>query len=319
MLKEMEYVYAVYQEKSFSKAAEKLFVSQPALSLAIKKAEAEIRLPLFDRSTNPIQLTPAGEIYIGGIEKIMAIQAEMKVQFERLLGEQTGTVTIGAATFFCAHVLPGVIREFRTRYPGYVVHLVEAHARDLVKYLQAGTIDYSLDVEGVDNAVFEAIEWEEEQIILAVPAHFSVNEELRDYRLGLADLQSRGFLHPDVAAVGMEQFRDQPFILLKQGNDLYRRGMRLCRNAGFMPQVAIYMDQLLTSYYAACNGTGIAFVRAGIADYIEQSEKICFYKIADAAAVRRICLYRKKTAELRQPLQDFQEFIKAVSPFTSNV
>ena len=55
-----EYIYAVYQEKSFSKAARKLYVSQPWLSATIKKAEEELGLPLFDRSTNPISLTEAG-------------------------------------------------------------------------------------------------------------------------------------------------------------------------------------------------------------------------------------------------------------------
>ena len=61
MFQGMDYVYEVYCEKSFSKAAEKLFVSQPALSASIKKTEKKIGLPLFDRSTSPIQLTPAGK------------------------------------------------------------------------------------------------------------------------------------------------------------------------------------------------------------------------------------------------------------------
>ena len=55
-----EYIYAVYREKGFSKAAQKLYVSQPWLSATIKKAEQELGLPLFDRSTNPISLTEAG-------------------------------------------------------------------------------------------------------------------------------------------------------------------------------------------------------------------------------------------------------------------
>ena len=55
-----EYIYAVYQEKSFSKAAQKLYVSQPWLSSTVKKVEQEVGLPLFDRSTTPISLTEAG-------------------------------------------------------------------------------------------------------------------------------------------------------------------------------------------------------------------------------------------------------------------
>ena len=61
MLKGMDQIYAVYQEHSFSKAAEKLYISQPALSNAIKKVEKELGLQLFDRSSSPVRPTPAGE------------------------------------------------------------------------------------------------------------------------------------------------------------------------------------------------------------------------------------------------------------------
>jgi len=60
MLKNMDYVYAVYLNQSFSKAAKALYISQPALSAAIKKVEVEVGTPLFDRGTNPISLTEAG-------------------------------------------------------------------------------------------------------------------------------------------------------------------------------------------------------------------------------------------------------------------
>ena len=69
-----EYVYEVYEEKSFSKAAQKLYISQPALSTAIKKVEKKLGRPIFDRSTNPISLTPSGEIYIEAIEKLFALE-----------------------------------------------------------------------------------------------------------------------------------------------------------------------------------------------------------------------------------------------------
>ena len=81
MLKNMAYVYAVYLNKSFSKAAEELYISQPALSATIKKVEEKIGLPIFDRSSNPIQLTPAGEYYIESIENIMNMEKEMKAYF----------------------------------------------------------------------------------------------------------------------------------------------------------------------------------------------------------------------------------------------
>ena len=65
----MRYVYEIYRQKSFSKAAQALFITQPALSIAIGKLEASLGMPLFDRSTRPISLTPAGRIYLQTIEQ----------------------------------------------------------------------------------------------------------------------------------------------------------------------------------------------------------------------------------------------------------
>lgn len=84
MLKNMDYVYAVYLNQSFSKAAKALYISQPALSAAIKKVEVEVGTPLFDRGTNPISLTEAGQYYIDSIENIMQIEDNMKRKFKEL-------------------------------------------------------------------------------------------------------------------------------------------------------------------------------------------------------------------------------------------
>ena len=76
MAPELTYLYAVYTEGSFSKAAEKLFITQPALSIAIKKIEDEIGMPLFDRKKKPLTLTDAGEIYIDAIKKMQITEME---------------------------------------------------------------------------------------------------------------------------------------------------------------------------------------------------------------------------------------------------
>ena len=116
MLNYKEYIYAIYQEHSFSKAAQKLFVSQPWLSSVVKKVEQEIKTPLFDRSTNPISLTPAGEYYIQQVEKVMAIEEDMREHFAALSSPGT-QLHIGSSMFFCTYVLPRLFQEFREQNP----------------------------------------------------------------------------------------------------------------------------------------------------------------------------------------------------------
>ena len=112
MLKKMWYVYTVYEEKSFSKAAKRLFVSQPSLSAMVKKVESDYDITIFDRTTTPISLTPEGEYYISAAKKILRLDADMRQHFRECPKGLNGSVMFGGASFFCANMLSGIIRQF---------------------------------------------------------------------------------------------------------------------------------------------------------------------------------------------------------------
>lgn len=85
--------------KEFSKAAQKLYITQPALSTAIKKVEKKIGTPIFDRSTSPIGLTPGGEVYIDAIEKLFALEQNTLNQLNNLNGLLAGKLSVGGTIF----------------------------------------------------------------------------------------------------------------------------------------------------------------------------------------------------------------------------
>ena len=76
MFQGMEYVYEVYKEKSFSKAAKKMFISQPSLSATVKRVDEKVGYPIFDRSTKPLGLTELGRQYIQSVEQILSVQSD---------------------------------------------------------------------------------------------------------------------------------------------------------------------------------------------------------------------------------------------------
>ncbi len=310
----MYYVYAVYLNKSFSKAAEELYISQPALSAAIKKVEDEITLPIFDRSSNPVQLTTAGEYYIESIEKIMTIEKEMRSHFNGLLDNNRGTITIGGASFFCAYILPTIVHDLKLEFPDYTVNIVEANADDLVKCLRSGIVDIIIDVEKRDPKIYDSFVWAEEHILLAVPTSYEVNNRLSKYRLTFEDVASGQYLNEKYPKVSLKEFEHENFLLLKKGNDMHQRSLKMCRKAGFTPKVSLYLDQLLTSYYIACNGKGVTFVRAGVTSYLEATNKLFFYKIDDENSYRNIMLYYKKSPSLSKVGMDFIKFLNKKRP-----
>ena len=117
MFSGMNYVYEVYKEQSFSKAAENLYISQPALSSMIKKIETKIGMPLFDRSTIPIQLTECGKKYIKTAEKIMDLENEFAYYVGNLQELKTGRLSVGGTYLFSSFIFPPSIDKFRRAYP----------------------------------------------------------------------------------------------------------------------------------------------------------------------------------------------------------
>ncbi len=310
MLKNMEYVHAVYVHRSFSKAAEKLYISQPALSATIKRVEEEIGLPIFDRSSNPIKLTQAGKYYIEAIESIMNLENEMRSYFNNLLDNSRGTINVGAASFYCTYILPTIVQEFEAEYPDYTVNLLEANADELMKCLHSGIVDIVIDVEkkGISRA-FDSVVWSKENLLLAVPSSFEINNHLKKYRLTFEDVSSGNYLIKTHPKMDVKMFSNENFLLLKQGNDMYERNLNICKKADFTPKVTIYLDQMLTAYNIARKGKGIAFVRAGVTRYLETTNELYFYKINDENAYQNIMLYYKKANPLSTVGMDFITFL----------
>ena len=106
MFKNKEYILTIYREGGFSRAAEKLYVSQPSLSASVKRIEERVGAPIFDRTTTPISLTDVGKRYVD-----YALEIEEREQdLERYIADSrdllTGTLKIGGSSLFAAYVLP---------------------------------------------------------------------------------------------------------------------------------------------------------------------------------------------------------------------
>lgn len=169
LLHEMNYVYEVYRQRSFTKAAQALYIAQPSLSQMVRKAEARIGAPIFDRSTSPIGLTELGRAYIRAAEQVLQIEADLQQYLDDTEKCLTGALTLGGTTFFTSYVLPPLVSAYSERYPGVELRLHEAHTGQLKQELQEGTLDFALDNTLLDPAIYEAVEIQTEQVILAVP------------------------------------------------------------------------------------------------------------------------------------------------------
>ncbi len=318
MLNYKEYIYAVYQERSFSKAAQKLYVSQPWLSSVVKKVEQEIKTPIFDRSTNPISLTAAGQYYIQQVKQVMNIEEEMRRHFAQLSSQET-QLHIGSSMFFCTYVLPRLFQEFREENPQITLTLTEGGGNSMTEKLLNHKLDFFLEAEPLQkNEKIQSVAWCMEEIVLAVPARFSINKQLSQYCYSFDELLKRNEPGKKKPAVPLESFRDEPFLLLQPGNDSYQRSMQLCEHAGFTPKVSVFLTQMMTAFYLVCEGQGVSFLRSTIPEYVTPTESVVFYQLDNPIATRAIYLSSllQHANPVQQKLLDFMWNHSLLKPTT---
>ena len=286
MLDYKDYIYAIYQYKSFSKAAKMLHVSQPWLSTAVKKTEMELQLSLFDRSTSPVSLTEAGRYYIEQIKKINSIEEEMRRAFEQMHERSGIPLRIGSSMYFCTYVLPSLLRDYQELHPETSLTFVEGHTGQLIKKMYDHELDLIIEVENIDDSRIVTLPWQSEELILAVPESCPINSELSEHCFSFDEFLQRGSGAQDKPPVSLSRFRDEGFILLNSENDLHQRSLSMCKNAGFEPKVNLMLSQLMTAYYLVCEGQGITFLRSTIPCHVAPTKSIVFYLIDDPLARR---------------------------------
>ncbi len=137
----LQVFHAVAKQLSFTKAAEVLFMTQPAVTFQIKQLEEHFNTRLFDRGHGRIALTPAGEVVLGYAERILGLASEMDVRLSELTGEIGGSLMVGASTTIAEFMLPGILGEFKSTYPNVRSRLIVGNSESIENRVLEHTID----------------------------------------------------------------------------------------------------------------------------------------------------------------------------------
>ena len=310
MFKNKAYVYEVYKEKSFSKAAENLFISQPALSLTVKKIEKKLGTQLFDRSTTPIQLTESGQEYIRCVEHIMDIESGYQNFLNAFNDLKVGSLIIGASNFFTSFILPPYITRFLSKYPSIRIHLAESDTVTLEKRLFSGELDFIVENCTLDPAVYTRVPFYSEELILASPKSLAWNQAAEPYQLTTKEILRDCHKKPKTPAVPLHLFADAPFILLRQGNDSRSRADRIFEEQSMRPVVVLELDQLATAYHTACHGLGIAVISDTVVKTTLPDSRMVYYKIGSAHAQRENYFYYKNHKYITRAMEEFLHLLR---------
>ncbi len=143
----LQVFYTVAKQLSFTKAAEMLYMTQPAVTFQVKQLEEHFTTRLFERSHGRISLTPAGTLVMGYAERILAMGAEMEARVAELTGQVSGPLMIGASTTIAEYQLPRILGEFKARYPEVQARLMVANSETI----ENKVADHALDVGLIES------------------------------------------------------------------------------------------------------------------------------------------------------------------------
>ena len=168
-LTELKYIVAVAREKHFGKAAEACFVSQPTLSVAIKKLEEELEVKLFERSASEVTVTPLGEEIVRQAQSVLEQAANIKEIAKRGKDPLSGPLTLGVIYTIAPYLLPDLVRQTIDRSPQMPLMLQENFTVKLLEMLRTGEIDCAIMAEPFPDTGLAIAPLYDEPFLAAVP------------------------------------------------------------------------------------------------------------------------------------------------------
>ncbi|HHY72136.1 MAG TPA: LysR family transcriptional regulator [Bacillus bacterium] len=221
-IKHLLYFIEVAKAKSFSRAAENLYITQPTISKMIKNLEDELGVALFDRSRKQLVLTDAGKIILEQAKLIDFAFHNLETELDQLLGLKRGHIRIGLPPIFDAHIFLKIVSDFHEKYPGVTFQLVEEGSKKISENVGNNLLDVGVIVLPTNDELFEHFAFLVEDLRLILHASHP-----------LAERQE----------VELKELANEAFILFNKDFVLNDRIIDSCISVGFNPTIIAESSQ----------------------------------------------------------------------------
>ena len=264
-LREMKFAITLAKHRSFSNAAKELYISQPALSQAIKSLEAMLSTKLFDRGDQTLRLTPAGEEFVREATEILTLAEDLERNMQSFSNDQV--LSVGISPFYGRYYLPRSLPLFKKKHPNITLSITECSSNELEVLLSEKKLDIAFLPLPLRDMTLEYIPVLEEEIFFAIPRNQTAEYE-----------QKKGS-NSDIPSVYLRQFARLPFIYLKDSQRFTQLGNALCAAEGFSPNILYTSENWETIDAMIGKGMGVGFVPELLVD-TKNPTKPRYFRIA---------------------------------------
>ena len=292
-LRDLSYLVALAEHRHFGRAAEASFVSQPTLSMQIKKLEEELGVDLFERQPRQLLLTPAGE-RVGKRARLILHEAEqIREDARRSQSPEAGSLRIGLFPTLGPYLLPHVVGPVRQRFPQLELLLVEEKTEDVLRGLRDGQLDVGVLALPVNSEQLHVEPLFDEPFVLAVPHE-----------------------HPLAAHPGPippSAIEGENLLLLEDGHCLRDQALEVCHLAGARERSGFRATSLETLRQMVAAGVGITLLPLlAVQPPVAVSGDIRLIPFQSPAPTRRIAMLWRNTSARREFLPRLAEVFRAL-------
>jgi DNA-binding transcriptional LysR family regulator len=280
-VRETRYFVAVAEELHFGRAAERLHMSQPPLSQAIKALEHRLGVRLLHRTTREVTLTTAGAVFLDACRTLVGASTAADAAVRQAADGQAGELRIGAVTSAFGDPLPRLLELFQAAHPRVDVRVREVDTHVAVQSLRRREIDVALARQLATPPGCERVTLRREPFVLAVPVSWAPASD-----------------EPwDLAATA-----ELPWIWLPRSisPDYHDQVVACCRAAGFAPDARHLARSIYSQLAMVASGLGVALVPAGAAHRPEDpaASRIRFVRLEHSATIDLAAVWRRETSPL---------------------
>ena len=295
----LRYVVAVAKERSFTKAAKSLYVSQPTLSQNIQSLEAQLGTPLFDRKSYPIMPTYAGKLYIEFAQQVLFSESQINRKINNTISNPRMRIRIGISPSKSALIMPELIYSILEEFPDCIISLEDGRdEHGLYTMLENNEIDVMIGSPSHNNVKYKSQFIANELLVLAIPKSFDFP--------GKSDAP----IQKGYGRIRMSQLKELPFIILPLSTFLGETLRLLCEKEEFSPGYSIECSNVQTSYNLAKQGLGIALITELMAAKSPFNQQLDYYALQSGTPQQEIAIITSSDGIMTHPVQRFIELFK---------
>lgn len=293
---QLEYVLAVAESKNFTVAAEKVFVTQPTLSMQIQKLEKELDIEIFDRSTHPIKITNVGQKVIDQAKAILLESKRMGHMITDLRDSLEGKFVIGVIPTVLPTLIPLFYKNFKTQFPKASLSIKEMKTEEMLEALSSDKIDFGIAVTPLNHSDIEELPLYYEPMVAFVPPgnRLSTQEKIKETELELEDL-----------------------LLLEEGHCFRNNVLSICKvfnddETDSLNSLAVDSGSFYTLVRLAKDGFGMTILPLLQAEELKDEDKKYIKSFEEPVPTREVSIIYHSTQLRLKFVEELQKLIQSL-------